>query len=493
MQEQEQEQVFPEQNPQDISRFKPYAWTVSGIKKHTNSDEIRKELTKILGENTYAIYRRPNYPTASLFTISSTAPKLVVNSKELQVKKRKEKEAEDIAKRITPLCSMEYSEQLETKAARVKKVARDLGCDNFHIYSSPVEQGYRNRCEFTFGYSQDGVQTLGFRPGKFPDGPVLVVEPSSCKYNISQEILGIIAEINGILAATKEIVYNRITQKGYLKIFMIRRIGDQMIGAVLISAPDEGVFSECPQLRDLILSFPVDRLFAAFCESKAFEGFKDPCKLQQLKGEEGVLTQSLNGCTFRVPPLGFFQINLAVTEILCKLISEKLRTNKVVDVCCGSGVLGIAAGNPREILGVEIHPESVKEAEINGRENGVAAKYYCGCVKTLLPRVLSENNGGKEKEPVSLLLDPPRAGVPPKVIKTICSTPGISEVFYISCSYKHVLGNLQDLQKGFELEEVHALDMFPYTNELECLFIYRKNPVKPEPDLESADQNLISA
>lgn len=42
-----------------------------------------------------------------------------------------------------------------------------LPCEIEGIIESPVVNGYRNKCEFSVGYSQQGKPTVGFMLGNF--------------------------------------------------------------------------------------------------------------------------------------------------------------------------------------------------------------------------------------------------------------------------------------------------------------------------------------
>ncbi|CAL9008123.1 unnamed protein product [Prunus brigantina] len=73
-----------------------------------------------------------------------------------------------------------------------------LPCSLEGILASPVVNGYRNKCEFSVGYSLQGKITVGFMLGNFREGVTAVEEPFdcpnvsriSCKYaSIFQEFL----------------------------------------------------------------------------------------------------------------------------------------------------------------------------------------------------------------------------------------------------------------------------------------------------------------
>lgn len=48
-----------------------------------------------------------------------------------------------------------------------KNVLGGLSCELEGIIESPLSTGYRNKCEFSVGYSVDGKRTVGFNLGNF--------------------------------------------------------------------------------------------------------------------------------------------------------------------------------------------------------------------------------------------------------------------------------------------------------------------------------------
>ncbi|KAK7301367.1 hypothetical protein RJT34_12230 [Clitoria ternatea] len=73
-----------------------------------------------------------------------------------------------------------------------------LPCKLEGIVACPIENGYRNKCEFRVGYSLEGKMAVGFMLGNFREGVTIVEEvvdyPNvpmiACKYAaIFQEFL----------------------------------------------------------------------------------------------------------------------------------------------------------------------------------------------------------------------------------------------------------------------------------------------------------------
>lgn len=69
----------------------------------------------------------------------------------------------------------------------------------------------------------------------------------------------------------------------------------------------------------------------------------DKVQLEHLLGDTHI-SESLLGLKFRISPEAFFQINKDAAEVLYSSAIELAEVNKsttVVDVCCGTGTIGL--------------------------------------------------------------------------------------------------------------------------------------------------------
>ena len=72
-----------------------------------------------------------------------------------------------------------------------------------------------------------------------------------------------------------------------------------------------------------------------------------------------------------------------------------------------------------------------------------------------------------------LLLDPPRSGCHPKLLKLLREKPPSKELFYISCNPHRLMEELEDLTASYELLAYQAFDFFPQTHHVELLLHFR--------------------
>lgn len=185
-------------------------------------------------------------------------------------------------------------------------------------------------------------------------------------------------------------------------------------------------------------------------------------------------TLYLNGkkLHFRISPTAFFQPN---TEQAEKLYSRALELAQlspdavVYDLYCGTGTLGICvAKQVKEVLGIEISPESVLDARENVKLNGLSnIEIHAGDVGEAL-KGLSE---GGRRGPDVVMVDPPRAGLDPKAIQHVLALKAPA-LIYISCNPASQAANLEFLIKGgYRLRAVQPVDQFPQTVHVENIVV----------------------
>jgi 23S rRNA (uracil1939-C5)-methyltransferase len=108
-------------------------------------------------------------------------------------------------------------------------------------------------------------------------------------------------------------------------------------------------------------------------------------------------------------------------------------------------------------------------ARANGRRNGLAERctFVEGDVGAQLEQALT-------KEPVAVLLDPPRKGLDETVVERLLRhRPPV--VAYLSCDPATLARDLARLtgEGGYAISSVQPLDFFPNTSHVEALAILR--------------------
>jgi 23S rRNA (uracil1939-C5)-methyltransferase len=187
----------------------------------------------------------------------------------------------------------------------------------------------------------------------------------------------------------------------------------------------------------------------------------------------GAIRESLGGLDFRVSAASFFQVNTPQAELLVACVREAAQLRgreRVFDLCCGAGVLGLAlARAARELVGFELVPEAVEDARRNAAENGIAhARFVCGDLLELLGD--AARAAADYGQPDVCVVDPPRAGLHPRVLERLLALEA-ARVVYVSCNAQAAARELAALlAAGYELQRARPLDLFPHTPHVECVY-----------------------
>lgn len=97
---------------------------------------------------------------------------------------------------------------------------------------------------------------------------------------------------------------------------------------------------------------------------------------------KATLKTNCAGCKFRISPKSFYQVNPVQTEYLYGKAIELAGltgNERVLDAYCGIGTIGIiAASKAKEVIGVELNADAVRDAVQNAKCNDVKnIRFYC--------------------------------------------------------------------------------------------------------------------
>ena len=184
---------------------------------------------------------------------------------------------------------------------------------------------------------------------------------------------------------------------------------------------------------------------------------------------KGYIEDTLCGKTFRISPQSFYQVNPVQTEKLYGKAVELAGLTgreRVIDAYCGIGTIGlIASGRAKEVIGVELNRDAVKDAIYNARINGIKnAKFYAGDAGEFMTVMAAEG----EKADV-LFMDPPRAGSDEAFLSSAVKL-GPEKIIYISCNPETLARDLRYLKKKkYEVKEAWPVDCFAWTSHVETV------------------------
>ena len=329
------------------------------------------------------------------------------------------------------------------------------------IVPAASQYGYRNKLEYSFTSSEDGVD-LGFhRAGRWDE--VIGIEECLLTTDVGNAI-----RLACRAWAREERLepYDQATGTGYLRHLVVREgrnTGQALV--VLVTAPGERF--ESGYLVDVLRRFPEVRSIHWAINDTPAEQTNLPTKL--LWGEDAIEEEIL-GLRFRVRPSAFLQTNTEMAERLYELALEYAAltgTENVYDLYCGTGTIGLAlASRAASVWGLEISEEAVacaiENAELNGVEN---ARFYAGNVGQTIEELREEAG-----EPDVVVVDPPRAGLAGKALRRTGAL-GARRIVYVSCNPTTLASDLQVLRDeyGYSLERCRPVDMFPHTPHVESV------------------------
>lgn len=190
---------------------------------------------------------------------------------------------------------------------------------------------------------------------------------------------------------------------------------------------------------------------------------------------KGHINDKLCGYNFEISPNSFYQVNKKQTEVLYSKAIEIANFNKnetIIDAYCGTGTIGIVASkHVKEVIGVELNKQAVKDAIRNAKNNKVDnIRFYNDDAGNFMYGL------SKQKAKIdAVIMDPPRSGADTKFLSSLVSLKP-NKIIYISCGPESLKSNLGYLVKhNYCVKSIQPVDMFPYTSHVECIVKLQKN------------------
>ncbi len=356
-----------------------------------------------------------------------------------------------------------YIDQLKEKQKLVQKLIGGY-CKVHPIIGMEDPLHYRNKVHAVFDRDKKGNPISGVYEAK--SHRVVPVEVCMIEDKKADEIIG---TIRGMLKSFKIKTYDEDTQYGLLRHVLIRKghiSGEIMVVLVTASPvfPSKNNFVKALRAIHPEITTVIQNVNGR--GTSMVLGDKE----NVLYGK-GYIEDTLCGCTFRISSKSFYQINSVQTEVLYnKAIELANLTGKerVIDAYCGIGTIGmVAAKKAGEVIGVELNKDAVKDAYSNAKRNNMEnIKFYQGDAGEFLCKLAS---GGEDVDVV--FMDPPRSGSTETFINAL-AVMAPKKVVYISCNPETLARDLAYLKKkGYQAKEAYPVDMFPYTNHVECVVL----------------------
>lgn len=163
----------------------------------------------------------------------------------------------------------------------------------------------------------------------------------------------------------------------------------------------------------------------------------------------------------------FFQVNKTLTEKLydeVRTVVEKTKPNKVLDLYCGTGTIGIYVSDyTKEVVGVDYSKSNIKDANKNKELNNLTN------ITFINNKVENVIDSFKEEFDL-VIVDPPRAGLDPKTIENL-KRINSKTIVYVSCDLATLARDLKELSTTYNIDYVKPFNMFPRTYHVETVVL----------------------
>lgn len=378
-----------------------------------------------------------------------------------------------------------YAEQLKYKEQQVVDAFQRIGKINpgiIHpIIGSQNQIEYRNKLEYTFSdrrwLTSEELNDksiiknngLGFHiPGMFDK--VLDINTCHLQPMLSNHIRLAVKEF----ALNHNLTFNNIRgQVGILRNLIVRNNiqGEYMV--ILVVREFDPIVLE-PLLNFILNQFPEIKSLYYAVNSKVndtLEGIEPV-----LYSGDATITEFLGEMKFFISPKSFFQTNSSQAKILYDITLRfaELNGNEVVyDLYTGTGTIAnFLANKCSKVIGIEYIEDAIHDARINSEINHIGNTIFiAGDMKDVLQDSIFKIYG----KPDVIVIDPPRAGMHPDVVKTILEASP-KKIIYVSCNPATQARDIALLSESYEIREIQPVDMFPHTHHVENIaHLIRKN------------------
>ncbi len=348
------------------------------------------------------------------------------------------------------------------------------------ILPSEKQYFYRNKLEFTFAScrwltenemevpdSEKQLQGLGFHiPGRFDK--VLDLQKCLLQDDPSNQIR---------LAAKQYAIdhnlqfFNLKSQVGFLRNILIRT---SLSGEVMvIMVFNDGDEKQRNQMMDYLCEqFPQITSMNYFINTKRNSDYSD-LESHCYRGKDHII-ELLGDLKFKVQPKSFYQTNSKQAYNLysvAKDFAALTGSETVYDLYTGTGTIAnFVARNAKKVVGIEYIAEAIEDAKVNSKLNNIDnTAFYAGDMKDVLTQDFINQNGS----PDVMIIDPPRAGMHPDVVKTILNAAP-EKIVYVSCNPATQARDAALLHELYDVIKIQPVDMFPQTHHVENVILMTK-------------------
>ncbi|WP_196605428.1 23S rRNA (uracil(1939)-C(5))-methyltransferase RlmD [Pectinatus haikarae] len=383
--------------------------------------------------------------------------------------------------RVTPRCGLyyecggcqlqhlAYETQLKIKQQQVTDAVERIGGQkNLTVHPTLGAQNpwnYRNKMQFPVGRDKKKIII-----GCFAQGSHQIINTENCyiQKELNNDIINAVRDIVQKLGIS---VYDEDRHMGMLRhvVGRVGRGGECML--VLVTATKE--LRRSKEFVSLLRQ-KLPKLVSVQQNVQTYRNNVIMGRETNLLWGKPTIKDTLGMLSFHISPRSFFQINTDQAEILYRKALEYANLTgreTVIDAYCGTGTITLfLAQKARKVYGIEIVKPAVIDAQKNARDNHVKnAEFIVGDATIVMPQLYKQ---GVRADVV--VVDPPRAGCTPTVLKTFADMRP-KHIVYVSCNPASLARDIAILNGlGYGAEQIQPVDMFPMTSHVEAVALIQR-------------------
>ncbi|MFH1253516.1 MAG: 23S rRNA (uracil(1939)-C(5))-methyltransferase RlmD [Candidatus Uhrbacteria bacterium] len=392
--------------------------------------------------------------------------------------------------RVEPVCPMvklcggckwqhiSYEHQLVIKKGLIEQAfaTKQIELPTFSVVRGENKLFYRNRMDFMFGRNGE----LGLKEaGRWWS----VIDLPKC-FLMSEESNEILSRLRIWTRASGLPFWDNKKYTGFFRALIIREgknTNERLVMLVTNKADDQ-------KTKNLISSLP--EVLGDLATSIVW-GINDQTtdlsianEIIPIKGNPW-LEEIINGIRYKISPCSFFQTNSDMAAQLQNTVLEFVKPagKNIADLYCGAGFFSLALvkAGAKNVIGVEADEAGIQAAKQNAELNNVGvleswsgglpvrSPAKAGVVEFVTAKI---EDYFKDKKLAAgfdmIILDPPRAGLHPKVIETLLEVLP-PEIVYVSCNFNRLAEELPKFLEHYKIADFRALDLFPQTPHVEAV------------------------
>lgn len=359
-----------------------------------------------------------------------------------------------------------YQAELEWKERRVQDALTRIGGlpepQLEPILPSKSRIGYRNKALLPLGVDTKGQLQMGY----YAPNSHRIIDCSECRLH-PPEFSDAMAAFRDWAQRYGDPVYDEATHSGRMRRLYLRKAESTGEILVCVVVNGNGLHHERELLEAMKASLPgLASLQINSQREKTNVALGKRCRVIYGKGS---IEDRLCGLFFQISPLSFYQVNRSQAQVLYEKAAEYAAlTGKetLLDLYCGTGTIGLSlVHKAKKVIGVEIVPEAVENAKENAEINNIVNAEFL-CAEASQAATLLAKRGEK---PDVVILDPPRKGCGPELVKTVAAFSP-QRVVYVSCDPATLARDIKEFTGlGYELRKACPVDMFPATAHVETV------------------------